>query len=49
MAGADAAPGTLSESPIRCGVMDRWQYLIVLAACLAITLPLEIFGDGVYR
>ena len=29
--------------------MDRWQYLIVLAACLAITLPLEIFGDGVYR
>jgi len=29
--------------------MDRWQYLVVLAACLAITLPLEIFGDGVYR
>jgi lycopene cyclase domain-containing protein len=29
--------------------MDRWQYLIVLAACLAITLPLEIFGDGIYR
>jgi lycopene cyclase domain-containing protein len=29
--------------------MDRWQYLIVLAACLAITLPLEFFGDGVYR
>lgn len=29
--------------------MDHWQYLIVLAACLAITLPLEIFGDGVYR
>jgi lycopene cyclase domain-containing protein len=29
--------------------MDRWQYLIVLAACLVITLPLEIFGDGVYR
>ena len=29
--------------------MDRWQYLIVLAACVAITLPLEIFGDGVYR
>lgn len=29
--------------------MDRWQYLIVLAACLAITAPLEIFGDGVYR
>jgi len=29
--------------------MDRWQYLIVLAACLAITFPLEIFGDGVYR
>jgi lycopene cyclase domain-containing protein len=29
--------------------MDRWQYLVVLAACVAITLPLEIFGDGVYR
>jgi lycopene cyclase domain-containing protein len=29
--------------------MDRWQYLIVLAACLAITAPLEIFGAGVYR
>jgi lycopene cyclase domain-containing protein len=29
--------------------MDRWQYLIVLAACVAITLPLEIFDDGVYR
>jgi lycopene cyclase domain-containing protein len=29
--------------------MDHWQYLIILAACLAITLPLEIFGDGVYR
>jgi lycopene cyclase domain-containing protein len=29
--------------------MDHWQYLIVLAACLAITLPLEAFGAGVYR
>lgn len=29
--------------------MGRWQYLIVLAACVAITLPLEMFGDGVYR
>lgn len=29
--------------------MDRWQYLLVLAACLAITLPLEAVGDGVYR
>ena len=29
--------------------MDRWQYLVVLAACLAITLPLEAFGGGVYR
>ena len=28
---------------------DRWQYLLVLAACLAITAPLEIFGHGVYR
>jgi lycopene cyclase domain-containing protein len=29
--------------------MDRWQYLIVLGGCLAITLPLEIFRPGVYR
>jgi lycopene cyclase domain-containing protein len=28
---------------------DRWQYLLVLAACVAITGPLEIFGIGVYR
>jgi lycopene cyclase domain-containing protein len=29
--------------------MDRWQYLIVLGACLVITAPLEFFGEGVYR
>ena len=29
--------------------MDRWQYLIVLGACLLITAPLELFGRGVYR
>lgn len=29
--------------------MDRWQYVIVLGACLAITAPLELFGAGVYR
>ena len=29
--------------------MDHWQYLIVLAACLIITAPLEVFGPGVYR
>ena len=28
---------------------DRWQYLLLLAACLAITAPLEVFGSGVYR
>ncbi|KAA1251494.1 lycopene cyclase domain-containing protein [Mycobacterium simiae] len=28
---------------------DHWQYLLVLAACLAITAPLEVFGKGVYR
>ncbi|WP_156689237.1 lycopene cyclase domain-containing protein [Mycobacterium sp. Marseille-P9652] len=28
---------------------DRWQYLLVLAACLAVTAPLELFGPGVYR
>jgi len=29
--------------------MDHWQYLFVLAACLVITAPLELFGAGVYR
>lgn len=29
--------------------MDRWHYLLVLAACLLITLPLEFLGTGVYR
>ncbi|MEO9013922.1 MAG: lycopene cyclase domain-containing protein [Terrimesophilobacter sp.] len=28
---------------------DRWQYLLVLAGCLVITAPLEVFGRGVYR
>jgi lycopene cyclase domain-containing protein len=30
--------------------MDRYQYLLVMAACLLITLPLEfVFGARVYR
>jgi hypothetical protein len=29
--------------------MSHWQYLLVLAACLVITLPLELLGPGVYR
>jgi lycopene cyclase domain-containing protein len=29
--------------------MNHWQYLLVLAACLAITAPLEFLGQGVYR
>lgn len=29
---------------------DNWQYLLLMAGCLAITLPLEIlFGSRVYR
>ncbi|MGF2945374.1 lycopene cyclase domain-containing protein [Mycobacterium sp. Lab-001] len=28
---------------------ERWQYLILLGLCLAITAPLEFFGAGVYR
>lgn len=27
----------------------RWQYLLLLAACLVITAPLEVFRPGVYR
>jgi lycopene cyclase domain-containing protein len=30
-------------------MMDRYQYLFVLGACLVITAPLELFGSGVYR
>ena len=29
--------------------MDRWQYLMVLGACLVLTAPLEWLGAGVYR
>jgi lycopene cyclase domain-containing protein len=29
--------------------MDRWQYLLLLGGCVLITLPLEFFGDGIYR
>ena len=30
--------------------MDAWQYLMVLAACVVVTLPLEIIGGArVYR
>jgi lycopene cyclase domain-containing protein len=29
--------------------MEHSQYLLVLAACLAITVPLELLGPGVYR
>lgn len=29
--------------------MDNWQYLLLLGGCLLITLPLEFFGEGVYR
>lgn len=28
---------------------ERWQYLLLLGGCILITLPLEIFGKGVYR
>lgn len=29
--------------------MDRWQYLILMGLCLAVTAPLEFLGCGVYR
>ncbi len=28
---------------------DTWQYLLLLGGCVLITLPLEYFGEGVYR
>jgi lycopene cyclase domain-containing protein len=27
----------------------RWEYVFLLLACLAVTLPLEFRGEGVYR
>jgi lycopene cyclase domain-containing protein len=29
--------------------IDRYQYLLLMLGCLAITAPLEVFGSGVYR
>ncbi|MGW3470212.1 lycopene cyclase domain-containing protein [Saccharopolyspora sp. ASAGF58] len=29
--------------------MERFEYLLVLAGCLAVTAPLELFGARVYR
>ncbi|MBV9846431.1 MAG: lycopene cyclase domain-containing protein [Kutzneria sp.] len=29
--------------------VDRLQYLVLLALCLAVTAPLEALGSGVYR
>jgi len=32
------------------GTIDRYQYLLLMAACLVVTLPLELFlGARVYR
>ena len=28
---------------------DKWHYLLLLGGCVLVTLPLELFGDGVYR
>lgn len=42
--GVDGAPEEVSE------VVDRGQYLLVMAGCLVVTLPLEwIFSARVYR
>jgi lycopene cyclase domain-containing protein len=29
--------------------MDHFEYLLLMAACLAVTLPLELLGARVYR
>ena len=29
--------------------IDKYQYLLLMLGCLAITAPLEAFGSGVYR
>ena len=28
---------------------DKWHYLLLPGGCVLVTLPLELFGDGVYR
>ena len=28
---------------------EKWQYLVLMAGCVLITLPLEFLGEGVYR
>ena len=35
---------------VRMGAVDRYQYLLLMAACLVVTLPLEfVFGARVWR
>lgn len=35
---------------MRCTTIDRYQYLLLMAGCLAVTLPLEfVFRARVYR
>lgn len=41
-------PGAHAPAARRCEI-DGYQYLILLGACLVLTAPLEVFGDGVYR
>ncbi len=41
-------PGALAPATGRFEI-DGYQYLILMGACVILTAPLEIFGDGVYR
>ena len=41
-------PGAYAPAAGRFEI-DAYHYLILMGACLALTAPLEVFGDGVYR
>jgi lycopene cyclase domain-containing protein len=41
-------PGACAPAAGRFEI-DAYHYLILMGACLALTAPLEVFGDGVYR
>lgn len=41
-------PGAPAPVTGRCEI-DGYQYLALMVACLILTAPLEVFGDGVYR
>ena len=46
---ASGMAGEAGRPALEGSDVDHWQYLILLAACLVVTAPLEFLGTGVYR